>query len=340
LSSFVFLSEHPLAFFSTLAFPLFDLAPTVAPLNVAARVCRRQDQPFYFTFTFLDLLLSYLSRNRVSQPYKYPCARLAEQQAIAAPFPISFSCAFFLSLLLCPIRLDAVRCQPTTPRTTPYPQAVARLTTANPPPPSRSVAHPRFGRALVLFLFPLLLRTHARTIGLRYTLYQMPAPVRPASSHQVPVSSPKSSEPASSPLATPFPFAQSLQRDSPGDHTAMSHSITPAEIQLNEQELYEFVDESSRWRMKDKDDITKYTAVFWYLCDPLVACHYMSLGECEELFLPGFHPDISAQFPPDVKQQFRDILQRPLPQFAAHRSEVLPAPSPVPETSTLHGPRC
>ena len=76
-----FLSEHPLAFFSTLAFPLFDLAP----LNVAAWVCHWQDKPFYFPFTFLDLLLSYLAHNHVSQPYKYPCARLTEQQATTAP---------------------------------------------------------------------------------------------------------------------------------------------------------------------------------------------------------------------------------------------------------------
>ena len=43
----------------------------------------------YFPFTFLDLSLSYLAHNCVSQPYKYPCAHLTEQQATTAP---SLSC--------------------------------------------------------------------------------------------------------------------------------------------------------------------------------------------------------------------------------------------------------
>jgi len=109
----------------------------------------------------------------------------------------------------------------------------------------------------------------------------------------------------------------------------MSHSITPAEIQFDKQELYDFVDESSKWRMNDKGNVTEYAAVFWYLCEPLITFHYMSLGECEERFLQGFHPDIRAKFPPEVtvKQQIRDILQSP-PQFAAHSSEVPSVPSP------------
>jgi len=107
----------------------------------------------------------------------------------------------------------------------------------------------------------------------------------------------------------------------------MSHSITPAEIQRDKQDLYDFVDESSKWRMKDKGNVTEYAVVFWYLCEPLITFRYMSLGECEELFLQGFHPDIRAKFPPEVKQQIRDILQSP-PHFAAHSSEVPSVPSP------------
>jgi len=170
----------------------------------------------------------------------------------------------------------------------------------------------------------------------------MPAPVRLASSQML-VSSldPKSQDQHSSPLATPLTSANCLQRDSPGNHTAMSHSIIPAELQLDKQELHDFVDETSKWPMEDKDDVTKYTTVFWYCCQPLIALGHMSLGECEELYLQGFHPDVRARFPPDFKQEMRDILQSPLPQ-AAHSSEILPAPSspartpppPTPETPT------
>jgi len=84
-----------------LSLPLFDLAPAAMPPkpNVAVRVCRRQDRRFYLPFTFLDISLSYLSRNRISKPYKYPCARLAEKQATAAPFPISSLVCVFFSLI-------------------------------------------------------------------------------------------------------------------------------------------------------------------------------------------------------------------------------------------------
>ena len=92
----------------------------------------------------------------------------------------------------------------------------------------------------------------------------MPAPVWPASSHQMSVSSPKFSDPCSSPLVTPFPSAQSLQKDSPGNHTALSYSIIPTELQLDKQELHNLVDKTSRWHMEDKDDVKKYTTVFWY----------------------------------------------------------------------------
>ena len=153
----------------------------------------------------------------------------------------------------------------------------------------------------------------------------MPAPVRPASS-QVPVLSfdLKFSDLCSLPLVTSLTSAQSLQRDSPGDHSAMLHSITPAEIQLAKQELYEFIDKSSKWHMKDQDAITNYTTTFWYLCEPLITFGFMSLGECEELFLQGFHPDVCARFPPDFKQQMQDILWSPLSQSAAHSSETSP----------------
>ena len=63
---------------------------------------------------------------------------------------------------------------------------------------------------------------------------------------------------------TSFPSTQSLQKDFPGDHTALSHSIIPAELQLDKQELHDLVNKTSRWRMEDKDDVKKYTMVFWY----------------------------------------------------------------------------
>ena len=110
----------------------------------------------------------------------------------------------------------------------------------------------------------------------------------------------------------------------------MSHNITPAEIQLDKQELYEFVDESSKWRMKDKGDVKKYATVFWYCCDPLIAFHYMSLGECEDLFWQGFHPDTHVQFPPDAKQQTRDILQRTPSNCQAPPTSSSPAHTPSP----------
>jgi len=91
-----FLSEHLLTFFSTLAFPLFDLVP----LNIVAWVHRWQDQPFYFPFTFLDLSLLYLAHNRVSQPYKYLCTHLAEQQATTAPSLSCLMCDSIPSLCL------------------------------------------------------------------------------------------------------------------------------------------------------------------------------------------------------------------------------------------------
>jgi len=43
----------------------------------------------------------------------------------------------------------------------------------------------------------------------------------------------------------------------------MSHSTTPAEIQLDKQELHEFVDKSSKWRMKTKGDVKEYATIFW-----------------------------------------------------------------------------
>jgi len=114
-------------------------------------------------------------------------------------------------------------------------------------------------------------------------------------------------------------------------HTAMSHSTTPAEIQLNKQELHEFVDKSSKWRMKTKGDVKEYATIFWYCCDPLITSHYMSLGECKELFWQGFHPDTHAQFPPDAKQQIWDILQRTPTNDLVVSTPAAPAdPSPSP----------
>jgi len=197
---------------------------------------------------------------------------------------------------------------------------------------------------------------------------KMPAPVRPASS-QVPVLflNPNYQDQYSSPLATPFPSTQSLQRDSPrcftrnvqcllpedlsfalphpstpSDLAAMSHSIIPTELQLDKQELHNLIDKTSQWCMEGKDDIKEYTTVFWYCCQPLITLGHMSLEECKELYLQGFHPDVCARFPPDFKQEMWDILQNPLPQVA-HSSEILPAPlspahtppPPTPEMLTL-----
>jgi len=71
-----------------LSIPLCDLAPTAMPPkpNVAARVCAGKTDALHFPFPLnsTHLFVAYLSRNRVSQTYKYPCARLAEQQAIVA----------------------------------------------------------------------------------------------------------------------------------------------------------------------------------------------------------------------------------------------------------------
>jgi len=114
-------------------------------------------------------------------------------------------------------------------------------------------------------------------------------------------------------------------------HTAMSHSTTPAEIQLDKQELHEFVDKSSKWCMKTKGNVKEYATIFWYCCDPLITSHYMSLGECKELFWQGFHPDTRAQFPPDAKQQIWDILQR------TPTNDLVVSTPAVPADPSCHG---
>jgi len=54
--------------------------------DVAVWVCHHQDRFFLPSFYphFYSLVRSVLVPNRVSQPYKYPCARLAKQQATVA----------------------------------------------------------------------------------------------------------------------------------------------------------------------------------------------------------------------------------------------------------------
>ena len=117
----------------------------------------------------------------------------------------------------------------------------------------------------------------------------------------------------------------------------MSHSTTPTKIQLDKQELHEFVNKSSKWCMKTKGDVKEYATIFWYCCNPLITSHYMSLGECEELFWQGFHPNTRAQFPPDAKQQIWDILQRTPTNDLVASTPAAPAnPSPsLPPASDL-----
>jgi len=89
----VFLIRTSARFLPTLAFLYSTSHPPLCPSisNIATHVCRRQDRrykraPFHlpFTFKFHSLVRSVLVPNCVSQPYKYPCARLAEKQATVA----------------------------------------------------------------------------------------------------------------------------------------------------------------------------------------------------------------------------------------------------------------
>jgi len=115
----------------------------------------------------------------------------------------------------------------------------------------------------------------------------------------------------------------------------MSHSTTPTKIQLNKQELHEFVNKSSKWHMKTKGDVKEYATIFWYCCNPLITSHYMSLGECKERFWQGFHPDTHAQFPPNAKQQIWDILQRtPINNLVASMPAAPADPSPSPPSAS------
>jgi len=112
----------------------------------------------------------------------------------------------------------------------------------------------------------------------------MPAPVRPASSHQMSVSSPKFSDPCSSPLATPLNSAHRLQRDSPGN------SSTTTQSQPNEQDLFDLVDWSSKWRIEDEEDFAQYFKCFQFLASSLIHFQLMSRRECNALFWQGIHP--------------------------------------------------
>ena len=111
----------------------------------------------------------------------------------------------------------------------------------------------------------------------------------------------------------------------------MPHSSMCDQCQDIKQEIYNLVDWSSQWCIKDEDDIADYITAFWLLCEPLLTSYYMSLTECKDLFWQGFHPDDCAKISPQVEQQNQDLLQRVLPQFAECTCRTLP---------TLSSPAC
>jgi hypothetical protein len=123
----------------------------------------------------------------------------------------------------------------------------------------------------------------------------------------------------------------------------MSYSSTTDQCQVIKQEVYNLIDWSSQWHMKDADDVASYVTVFWALCEPLLTSYYMSLTECEDLFWQGFYPDDHVLLSPKVEQQNWDLLQNVLPQFVDHSYRTLPAPSshaytpspPISESLTL-----
>lgn len=103
----------------------------------------------------------------------------------------------------------------------------------------------------------------------------------------------------------------------------MSYSSTPNRCQVIAQELFDVVDWSSKSRMENEDDLSGYDTVFWSLCDPLLASHYMSPRECEDIFWQGFHPNDRAKITPEIRQRNWDILQGALPQLVIHDRQPL-----------------
>jgi hypothetical protein len=81
----------------------------------------------------------------------------------------------------------------------------------------------------------------------------------------------------------------------------MSYSSLTDQCQVIEQEVYNLVDWSSQWCMKDEDDVANYVTAFWALCEPLLTFYYMSLTEREDLFWQGFHPDNCVLLSPKVE---------------------------------------
>jgi len=135
------------------------MPPTLAPFNTTLSF------PSFFLF-YSPSFLEYLSH----QHHPINTHRLAshQHQPIAGhrgPFPHLLSCVRFRfsSLSVRSVRDNAVRCRPTTSRATSYPPSVARLTTANPPPPSCSVRRASSLQGTCWFyLFPLILPSDSR----------------------------------------------------------------------------------------------------------------------------------------------------------------------------------
>jgi len=139
----------------------------------------------------------------------------------------------------------------------------------------------------------------------------MAAPVRVVSFHQVPVLSLdlKLSDLGSSPMATPLLSAPCLGQDSLGNISmppAYYCSLLedpslplflphmPIQLQLNKQELYNLVSQSSKQLIEDKINMYHYFGHFWILSGPLLSSGYVSDTECNELFWQGFHPNDHA----------------------------------------------
>jgi hypothetical protein len=64
----------------------------------------------------------------------------------------------------------------------------------------------------------------------------------------------------------------------------MSSSCRSIQRPTDKQELYEFINWSSRHPMEDEDDIAQYFRKFKALSKPLLYFNSMSRTECDKLF--------------------------------------------------------
>jgi len=114
-------------------------------------------------------------------------------------------------------------------------------------------------------------------------------------------------------------------------------------LQHDKQNLQDFIDWSSKWPMKGKNNAAKYFKDLWFLSGPLLAFDYLSEREFQELFLQGFHPSDWPKLTPDlildvVRAMKTMILQRlgnELPALLTLSSTHALSP-PAPEMLTSH----